>query len=125
MSASEVATVVDRPDRFIAERCGGAGGTAASGTAEAERDEAAVDTASTLGLRFPEAREPVAGVEMDKAGNLGTDSAASAATASSDSFSPTQVRANHRPPATPRTSRCARRQWRGLVFVRSRATTGA
>jgi len=83
MSASKVATVVDRPDRFIADRCGGAGGAAASGTAEAERDEAAVDTASTLGLRFPEARAPAAGAETD---NLGTESAASAATASSEPF---------------------------------------
>ncbi len=82
MSASEVATVVDKPDFLIAERCGGAGGAAASGAAEAERDEAAVDTASILGLRFPEARAPGTGAEMDKAGNLGTERAASAETAS-------------------------------------------
>jgi hypothetical protein len=120
MSASDVATVVDRADFFVADRCKGAVGATPSGATDAEREDAAVELASAFCLRFPEAREPAGGAEVDKAGNLGRARAASAAMASSESFSPTQARANQRPPAMPRISRCASRQWRGLVFVRSR-----
>jgi len=47
------------------------------------------------------------------------------AVAYSDSFSPTQVFANHRPPAIPRISRWATRQWRTFLPVRSRGMGGA
>jgi len=109
MSTSDAATAVDKADFFV-ERCGGTEGAAASGAADAERDDAAVERASALGLRFPGVRVPGAGALMDNAGNLGRARAASVASASSESLSPTQERANQRPPAMPRTSRWASRQ---------------
>lgn len=51
--------------------------------------------------------------------------AEAAAEAYSDSFSPIQLRANHRPPAMPRTSRCACRQCRTFFPLLSSGTTGA
>lgn len=123
-STSEAAIAVDSADFFAAERCKGVGAPP-SGAADAERDDAAVEMASALGLRFPGVRVPAAGALIDKAGNLGRERAASVATASSESFSPTQERANQRPPAMPRISRCAMRQCRGLPFVRSSGMTGA
>jgi len=107
MSTSDAATAVDRADFFVAERCKGAMGAIPSGAADAERDDAAVEMASAFSfcLRFPGVRAPAGGAEIDKAGNLGRERAASAATASSESFSPTQERANQRPPAMPRISR--------------------
>jgi hypothetical protein len=123
ISTSDAATAVDKADFFVAER--GAGGAIPSGAADAERDDPAVERASALGLRFPGVRVPGPGALIAKAGNLGRERAASAATASSESFSPTQERANQRPPAMPRISRWAGRQWRGLVFVRSSGMMGA
>lgn len=108
----------------MAERCKDGGG-APSGAADAERDDAAVELASALGLRFPGVRVPAAGALIDKAGSLGRERAASAAMANSESFSPTQARANQRPPAMPRISRCAGRQCRGLPLVRSSGVVGA
>lgn len=110
ISTSDAATAVDKADFFVAERCRGTGGAAPSGAADAERDDAAVERASALGLRFPGVRVPGAGALMDNAGNLGRARAASAARASSESLSPTQERANQRPPAMPRISRWAGRQ---------------
>ena len=124
ISTSDAATAVDRADFFAAERCKG-GGAAPSGAADAEREDAAVELASALGLRFPGVRVPAEGALIDKAGNLGRERAASAAMASSESFSPTQERANQRPPAMPRISRCAGRQCRGLPLVRSSGVVGA
>lgn len=125
ISTSDAATAVDRADFFVAERCKGGGGATPSGAADADRDDAAVELASALGLRFPGVREPAAGALIDKAGNLGRERAASAAMASSESFSPTQARANQRPPAMPRISRCARRQCRAWLLVRSSWVMGA
>ena len=125
MSTSDVATVVDRADFFVADRCKGAAGAVPSGARDAEREDAAVELASALALRFPGVRAPARGAEMDRAGSFGNASAASAATASSESFSPTQARANQRPPAIPRISRWASRQWRGLILVRSSGMTVA
>lgn len=48
-----------------------------------------------------------------------------AAVANSDSFSPTQVRANHRPPAMPLISRLTCLQRRTGLPLRSRGMTGA
>ena len=126
ISTSDAATAVDSADFFTVERCKGGAGADPSGAADAERDDAAVELASVaLGLRFPGVRAPEEGALMDKAGNFGTERAASVAMASSDSFSPTQVRANQRPPAIPRISRCAGRQCRGLPLVRSSGVVGA
>jgi len=117
ISTSDAATAVDKADFFVTGRSKGAGGAAPSGAADAERDDAAVERASALGLRFPGVRVPAEDVLIDNAGNLGRERAASVATASSESLSPTQERANQRPPAMPRTSRCAIRQWRDLLLV--------
>src|SRR6266567_510227 len=88
ISTSDAATAVDRADFFPVERCKGGAGAVPSGAADAERDDAAVELASVaLGLRFPGVREPEAGELMDKAGNLGSERAASVAIASSESFS--------------------------------------
>ena len=125
ISTSDAATAVERADFFVAERCKGGGGAAPSGAADAERDDAAVELASALGLRFPGVRVPPAGALIEKAGNLGRESAASVAVANSESFSPTHVRANQRPPAMPRISRCAGRQCRGLPLVRSSGVVSA
>src|SRR5258708_29493637 len=127
ISTSDAATaVVDKADFFPVVRCIGGAGAAPSGAADAERDDAAVELASVaFALRFPDVREPDAGALIDKAGNLGSESAASAAVASSESFSPTHARANQRPPAIPRISRCAGRQCRGLPLVRSSGVVGA
>jgi hypothetical protein len=51
--------------------------------------------------------------------------ALTAAVASSDSFSPTHERVNHRPPAMPRISRFAVRQRRGLFLLLSSGIRGA
>ncbi|SRR6266478_5560705 len=126
ISTSDAATAIDKADFFAVERCKGGTGAAPSGAADAERDDAAVELASVaLGLRFPGVRVPEVGALIDNAGNLGSEGAASVAIASSESFSPTQVRANQRPPAIPRISRCAGRQCRDLLLLRSSGVVGA
>ena len=110
ISTSDATTAVDKADFFVAERCGGTESAGPSGAADAERDDAAVERASALGLRFPGVRVPAAGALIDNEGSLGRARAASVARASSESLSPTQERANQRPPAMPRISRWASRQ---------------
>jgi hypothetical protein len=94
------------------------------GAAEAANDEAAFDA-------FP-LPEPLTGAEIDD--NLGSAmptsppfarAAAATAEAYSDSFSPTQERANQRPPAIPRISRLAVRQCLTLLPLLSSGMTGA
>ena len=106
-----------------------------SGTAEAERDVAEDATVSALPALALVPTLPAGGADNDNVGSFGRVSdpdppaslsvstaaaaaaacwfaavAAAAADASSESFSPTQDRANHRPPAMPRISRFAVRQ---------------
>lgn len=94
------------------------------GAAEAASDEAALDA-------FP--FEPRTGADMETPDSLGSTTmsppfvcaATATAEANSDSFSPTQQRANHRPPAIPRISRCAVRQCLTFLPLLSSGMTGA
>jgi len=92
------------------------------GAAEAASDEAALEA---LGLLD----RPEAGADIEMSlGRVKPDSPAletPPAAANADSFSPTQDRANHRPPPIPRISRCATRQCLTFLPPLSRGITGA
>ena len=95
-------------------------GAGRSGTVELEREEAAVSAFSF----FFEPLEPALETFVDEfplgfstsvgGGLLATE------VAYAESFSPTQDCANHLPPAMPRISRLANRQWRTCVWFLSR-----
>lgn len=107
--------------------------TTASGTWDSERDGAAEvdieEAAFPLPFPFP--------VGADTEGNFGIatcdgdDSSLRSSAwfsiwlANADSFSPTQAFANHLPPAIPRISRFAVRQWRTFAPLRSRGVLEA
>lgn len=95
-----------------------------SGFVEGARDGVAdVATDPALEEAFSLPRDFMAGADIESGGNFGSatlvDVLSSAIKeAYSDSLSPTQVRASHRPPAIPRTSRLAGRQClTALVFL--------
>lgn len=94
---------------------------AADAEAEAANDGAFFDP-FVLPVPFPTGAE-----RDDPLPNLSSPSLAAVAiaTANCDSLSPTHARANHRPPAIPRTSRCATRQWRTFLPLLSRGIVGA
>jgi hypothetical protein len=98
---------------------------ARDGAAEAANDEAAFEA-------LPLLDRPEAGADIEMSlGRVKPDSPVLAcaetppAAASSDSFSPTQERANHRPPPIPRISRLAIRQCLTFLPLLSRGITGA
>ena len=96
------------------------------GAAEVPNDEAAFDALPLLDR--PEA--PGVDIEMSlgrvKPDSLGLACIATPpAAANSDSFSPTQDRANHRPPPIPRISRLATRQRLTFLPLLSSGITGA
>lgn len=107
--------------------------TGKSGPIEASRDGAADAEAEAAndGAFFDPFVLPdpfPTGAEMDDPlPNLSSPSLAAVAiaTANCDSLSPAHVRANHRPPAIPRTSRCAKRQRRTFLPLLSRGIVGA
>ena len=96
------------------------------GAVEAPNDEAAFEA-------LPLLDRPEAGVDIEMSlGRVKPDSLVLACTetppaaaASSDSFSPTQDRANHRPPPIPRISRLATRQCLTFLPLLSSGITGA
>jgi hypothetical protein len=95
------------------------------GAAEAPNDEAAFEA-------LPLLERPEAGADIEMSlGRVKPDSPVLAcaeippAAASSDSFSPTQDRANHRPPPIPRISRWATRQCLAFLPLLSSGITGA
>jgi hypothetical protein len=89
-----------------------------SGFVEGARDGVAdVATDPALEEAFSLPRDFMVGADIESGGNFGSvtlvvvlSSAAATKEAYSDSLSPTQVRASHRPPAIPRISRLAGRQ---------------
>jgi hypothetical protein len=99
---------------------------AREGAADAANDEAALEALDLLD-------RPEAGAEMEMSlGRVKPDSlclvctkADPPAAASSESFSPTQDRANHRPPPIPRISRFATRQCLTFLPLLSRGIKGA
>jgi hypothetical protein len=96
---------------------------ARDGAAEAPNDEAAFEA-------LPLLDRPAVEIEISL-GRLKPDSLVLAcagtppAAASSDSFSPTQERANHRPPPIPRISRLAIRQCLTFLPLLSKGSAGA
>ena len=100
-----------------------------SGFVEGARDGVAdVATDPALEEAFSLPRDFMAGADIESGGNFGSatlvDDVLSSATAIkeaySDSLSPTQVRASHRPPAIPRISRLAGRQCLTALVLLSR-----
>jgi hypothetical protein len=95
---------------------------AREGAAEAAKDDAAFEALDLLD-------RPEAGAEIEMSlGRAKVDSPVletPPAAASSDSFSPTQDRANHRPPPIPRISRWATRQCLTFLWLLSKGITGA
>ena len=114
-----------------------------SGFAEGARDgvaDVAIDPALEEALSLP--RDFMeAGADIESAGNFGSATplvdvlssvadfpckvASATKEAYSDSLSPTQVRASHRPPAIPRISRIAGRQCLTALLLLSRGRRGA
>src|ERR1700733_6283592 len=93
------------------------------GAADAANDEAALEALDLLD-------RPEAGAEIEMSlGRVKPDSLGLVcdppAAASSESFSPTQDRANHRPPPIPRISRFASRQCLTFLPLLSRGIEGA
>ena len=99
-----------------------------SGFVEGARDGVAdVATDPALEEAFSLPRDFMAGADIESGGNFGSatladvlSSAAATKEAYSDSLSPTQVRASHRPPAIPRISRLAGRQCLTALVLLSR-----
>jgi hypothetical protein len=98
-----------------------------SGFVEGARDGVAdVATDPALEEAFNLPRDFMAGADIESGGNFGNAtlvdvfSSATTKEAYSDSLSPTQVRASHRPPAIPRISRLAGRQCLTALVLLSR-----
>ena len=98
-----------------------------SGFVDGARDGVAdVTTDPALEEAFSLPRDFKAGADIESGGNFGTAtlveglSSETTKEAYSDSLSPTQVRASHRPPAIPRISRLAGRQCLTALVLLSR-----